>query len=139
MSDVILELSGVFKSFGKVEAKHVLKGVDLVVPRGRVVGLLGKNGAGKSTLLKCALGLMRTTSGTATVFGESSWDLSPETKARIGYVPQKLEFQAWMKVRHIIAYFGSFYPRWNSMLVESLRKRWELDADARVSTLSGGQ
>ncbi|HEX4997787.1 MAG TPA: ABC transporter ATP-binding protein [Terriglobia bacterium] len=139
MSEVILELRGVHKSFGRAGAKPVLTGVDLAISRGRVLGLLGKNGAGKTTLLKCALGLMRMSAGTATIFGEDSWNLSAEAKARIGYVPQKLEFQGWLKVRQTLAYFGSFYPRWNGVLVELLRERWELDAEARVGTLSAGQ
>ncbi len=55
-----IELVGISKSYGK---KAVLTGVDLVVPKGAVVGLLGTNGSGKTTLIKCALGLIRPQAG----------------------------------------------------------------------------
>ena len=56
MSEVAIELRGVSKAYGR---KQVLTGLDLAVPKGAVLGLLGTNGAGKTTLIKCALGLIR--------------------------------------------------------------------------------
>lgn len=53
--------------------KHVLRGVDLEIPQGSVVGLLGKNAAGKSTLIKCILGLLRIDGGTMHVFDGDAW------------------------------------------------------------------
>ncbi len=136
MSDVVLEMIGVSKSFEKTE---VLKSIDLSVARGRVVGLLGKNGAGKSTLLKCALGLMKPNSGTATIFGEDAWNLSGGAKARIGYVPQKISLYDWMRVRQMIAYYAAFYPSWNDTLTAELVEKWELQSEDRVGKLSEGQ
>lgn len=136
MTEAILELQGVSKSF---KNKSVLERIDLSIPRGSVVGLLGKNGAGKTTLLKCALGLLKTNSGTSRIFGEDSWDLSGETKARIGYVPQKIDLYAWMKVRQMISYYAAFYARWNDALTQALLSDWELDAEDRVGKLSEGQ
>src|SRR6185295_5368502 len=136
MPDAELEMKGVSKSFEKTE---VLRNIDLSVVRGRVVGLLGKNGAGKSTLLKCALGLMKPNSGTATIFGEDVWNLSGDAKARIGYVPQKISLYDWMRVRHMIAYYAAFYPSWNDGLTAELVKKWELPSDDRVGKLSEGQ
>ena len=136
MSEAILELIGITKSF---DGQPVLRGIDLAIPRGRVVGLLGKNGAGKTTLLKCALGLLKIDAGKATVFGESAWALSGPSKARIGYVPQRTELYGWMRVRQMIAYIAAFYPTWNSSLSSSLLKRWELNGEDRVGKLSEGQ
>src|SRR5216110_2753920 len=61
-----LAVSGLAKRYGAVEA---LRGVDLEVEPGELVGLLGPNGAGKSTLVKIACGLVRPTGGTASVYG----------------------------------------------------------------------
>jgi energy-coupling factor transporter ATP-binding protein EcfA2 len=72
MTDSVLELDGVTKTF---KAKTVLNRIGLTLEPGRVVGLLGKNGAGKTTLIKCAMGLLRVSSGSAKVFGEDSWSL----------------------------------------------------------------
>ena len=65
--------------------KPVLWGIDLVVPRGKLVGIVGPNGAGKSTLIKAAMGLMPMSSGWVKVFGEPV----KKNLTRIGYVPQR--------------------------------------------------
>src|SRR5262245_54422765 len=108
MTETVLELNHLGKTFGSTQA---LKDVNLSLQRGRVVGLLGKNGAGKTTLSKWAMGQLKLTSGTARLFGENPWDMSGETKARIGYVAQKVDLYDWMRVRHMIAYIAAFYPK----------------------------
>jgi ABC-2 type transport system ATP-binding protein len=126
----------VCRRFGK---KEVLRGVDLAIERGSVVGLLGKNAAGKSTLIKCLLGLLRIDSGESRIFNEDSWQLSADTKARLGYAPQEISLYAWMRVRQILEYTAAFYPRWNWALVDHLVKQWELPPEDRVAPLSAGQ
>lgn len=65
--------------------KPVLWGVDLVVPKGRLVGIIGPNGAGKSTLIKAAMGLIPASSGWIKIFGEPA----RKNLRRVGYVPQR--------------------------------------------------
>jgi manganese/zinc/iron transport system ATP- binding protein len=67
------------------QKKPVLWGIDLVVPPGRLVGIVGPNGAGKSTLIKAAMGLLPASSGWIKIFGK------PASKSftRVGYVPQR--------------------------------------------------
>ena len=67
MNETMLELRGVSKRFGH---KRVLQEVNLTLPAGSVLGLVGKNGAGKTTLLKCALGLQRPQRGDVRILGE---------------------------------------------------------------------
>jgi len=100
----------------KFESKHVLRGVDLEISPGQVVGLLGKNGSGKTTLIKCVLGLLRPSHGTVNVHGDEAWNLTAATKTRIGYVPQETASYPWMRVRHVLAYTAAFYPRWNDRI-----------------------
>lgn len=136
MSDeTVLHMREVTKTY---PGKLVLDRLELAVPAGSVVGLLGKNGAGKTTLLKCALGLIRPQVGEITVLGEPAWTLSPAAKARIGYVPQTVELYGWMDVRQMIAYTASFYPRWNHAMADRLTAKWELDLEDRVAALSVG-
>jgi ABC-2 type transport system ATP-binding protein len=137
-TDSVIRLSGVERRFGR-RATNVLDGVDLSIPRGSVVGLLGRNGSGKTTLIKCAMGLLRTDAGKARVFDEDAWDLSPEAKMRIGYVPQVVSLYPWMRVKQLIGYTASFYPTWNDDRVAHWLDEWQLDANARIGPLSVGQ
>jgi ABC-2 type transport system ATP-binding protein len=77
--------SGVRKSFGDVE---VIKGIDLVIARGSIVGLIGPSGCGKTTTVRLLVGLLAPTAGRATVFGTSSSELTAQQRQRIGYLPQ---------------------------------------------------
>jgi ABC-2 type transport system ATP-binding protein len=132
----VISAQQVFRRFGN---KEVLRGVDLAIPRGSVVGLLGKNAAGKSTLIKCLLGLIKIDAGTVHVFSDDAWRLSAESKARLGYVPQEISLYSWMRVSQIIQYTAAFYPRWNWELSNRLAAQWELPLDDRVGPLSAGQ
>ncbi len=131
-----ISVQNVVKGFG---AKSVLRGVDLQIPAGTVVGLLGTNGSGKTTLLKCLVGLLRPQSGQCELLGEPSWDLSAQAKARLGYVPQIVNLYPWMKIAELLQYTASFYSNWNDDLASRLMREWELAAGDRVGTLSVGQ
>ena len=82
-----LRLDGVETRYG---ASHVLQGVSLEVPAGRVVGLVGRNGAGKSTLLKSVMGLAPPSAGRVSFDGEDLTGLPPHAIARkgIAYIPE---------------------------------------------------
>lgn len=135
-SQTVVSAKHVRKSFGPNE---ILRGVDLEVPEGAVVGLIGTNGAGKSTLIKCLLGLLRISSGTAHVFGDDAWDLSPSTKEKLCYVPQEIRIYPWMRVEQVIDYTAAFYPTWDPQWTDSLVQRWDLPRKSLVNTLSAGQ
>ena len=136
MNEVVLRTERLRKSFG---GKEVLRGLDLAIEPGTVLGLLGANGSGKTTLIKCALGLLRATSGSASIFGEDSWSLSAAAKARIGYVPQEVTSYPWMRVRQVIAYTAAFYPHWNQAFVTTLCEQWHVPLEDRIGALSTGQ
>jgi ABC-2 type transport system ATP-binding protein len=135
-SAVVVQIDQLHKSFGN---KQVLRGVDLRIPSGTALGLLGRNGSGKTTLIKCSLGLLRPTSGSVTVLGDDAWHLSAASKARLGYVPQEVTSYPWMRVRQVIAYTAAFYPTWNQPLVDDLCRRWQMPLEDRVGPLSVGQ
>ena len=77
----LLELKGVKAAYGRIEVLH---GVDLVVPHGSVVALLGPNGGGKTTTLKVISGQMTPTSGCVHISGRHVNGASPDALARIG-------------------------------------------------------
>jgi len=92
-----LVVRGLAKRFGSVEA---LKGVDLEVGEGELVGLLGPNGAGKSTLVKIAVGLVRPTAGTAEVAGARAG--SHEARAALGYLAELFRFPGWYTADEVL-------------------------------------
>jgi ABC-2 type transport system ATP-binding protein len=134
--NAVLSFQSVVKQFG---SKRVLDSLDLEIPPGAVVGLLGTNGSGKTTLLKCAVGLLRPQSGEIRLLGEPSWNLSAAAKRRLGYVPQVVSLFPWMKVAELIRYTASFYANWSSDLSDRLVREWDLPAADRGGNLSVGQ
>ena len=92
-----LAVRGLAKRFGSVEA---LKGVDLEVGEGELVGLLGPNGAGKSTLVKIAVGLVRPSAGTAAVAGAPAG--SHAARAALGYLAELFRFPGWYTADEVL-------------------------------------
>ena len=119
--------------------QRVLDGLDWAMPAGQVVGLLGRNGAGKTTLIETLLGLRDPDAGRAVLFGQPSKQLDDAARARIGYVPQRSDLFEWMTADQLLAYFRSFYPRWNAAKVDGLMSRWDIARDKPIGKLSGGQ
>lgn len=129
------ELRDVTRRFGATVALHR---VTLAVPRGSIVGLVGRNGSGKTTLLRHVTGLQLPTSGECVTLGRGTAELGPAELARIGVVHQDGPFIYWMRVEQHIRYVASFYPRWDRALERRLVRELELDVRARVATLSPG-
>jgi len=131
-----VSLQGLSVAFG---AQRVLDGLDWTLPAGRVVGLLGRNGAGKTTLIETLLGLREPDAGQARLYGQPSQALPDAVRARIGYVPQRSDLFEWLTADQLLAYFRSFYPRWNDAKVQGLMSRWDIARDKPIGKLSGGQ
>lgn len=121
------------------EGANVLKGVDLELVPGSVLGLIGRNGAGKSTLIRALLGLLNPLAGGAFVFDEPALKMSDSVKERIGYVPQQPEALAWLTAAQMFDYLGRFYPRWDHEFCRSMLERWKLPAQRTLGKLSPGE
>ena len=131
-----LSLQGLRVAFGR---QTVLDGLDWSLRTGQVVGLLGRNGSGKTTLIETLLGLREPDAGRATMFGQPSVAVDDDIRARIGYVPQRSDLFEWLTADQLLAYFRSFYPRWNTAKVDGLMSRWDIARDKPIGKLSGGQ
>ena len=92
-----LAVRGLAKRYGRIEA---LRGVDLEVEPGELVGLLGPNGAGKSTLVKIACGLVRPTRGSAEILGSRAG--SPPARASLGYLAELFRFPGWYTADEVL-------------------------------------
>ncbi len=139
MNTALVDLIAVEKSFA---TQHVLRGLDWHIEKGQIVGLLGRNGAGKSTLLECMLGLRELDGGSVTLMGDPVMALTDQTRAQIGYVPQKFDLFEWMTPDQMLNYFKALYPHWNDAKVDGLMERWGFNGRTRhkkISDFSGGE
>ncbi len=133
--NAVFEARQLTKRFGSTTA---LDNLSLEIPRGSLVGLIGRNGSGKTTLLHHVTGLQLPTSGECRTFGIASGKLEDDHMARIGFVAQDIRLLAWMRVKDHLAYVGSFYERWDHGLADRLREELELDPEQKVGDLSKG-
>lgn len=133
---MVLGARGLGKSIG---GRAVLRDITFDVPRGQVVGLVGKNGAGKSTLFDLLLGFALPDVGECSVLGESSRALSAAVRARIGFVPQQDELSGLLTGTQQLALVSALHGRWNAALVARLAHEWEVPLERRIGRLSGGE
>ena len=129
----VLECTNINKSYRKNHP--VLTNLNLSIPAGRIVGLLGPNGCGKSTLIKMIAGILQPNSGEITVDGNPVGDKSC---ALISYLPERTYFGNAMKVSEIIKYFEDFYSDFDSERAKVLFNDLGIDINAKLKTLSKG-
>ncbi|MEO8672661.1 MAG: ABC transporter ATP-binding protein [Tahibacter sp.] len=95
----MIRLEKLSKTFA---GKHALRQVDLHLPRGEMWGLLGPNGAGKTTLFRILMGILKPTSGTATVAGLDAFDDRLAVKRVLGFLPDEPTFHSYLTGREIL-------------------------------------
>jgi ABC-2 type transport system ATP-binding protein len=137
MTDYIIETTQLCKSF---KGQPALRGLDLRVPVGSIFGFLGRNGAGKTTTIKTLMGLLRSDSGTARVFGipVTDADRSIEIRRRIGFVTEDKELYPYMTVEQIIRFTRPFFPKWRDDLERRYLQMFELPPKRKIPDLSKG-
>ena len=128
----ILEIKNLNVTLGN---KEILKDINLTIPKGKIVGLLGKNGAGKSTLIKSINDLLTPSSGSILVKGNK---IGVESKKIISYLPERTYLNKQMKVSEVIAYFKDFYDDFDENKAEKLLKDLDLDINGTLSKMSKG-
>jgi ABC-2 type transport system ATP-binding protein len=132
---MVLAARGLTKSYGRA---YALRGLDLAVERGEILGYLGPNGAGKTTTIRLLLGLLRPTSGSAQVFGLDCWGDRVAIKRRIGYLPGDVRLYESLSARRHLELAEALRGgpgRWRE-LVERLDL--DLALDQRVKSYSKG-
>lgn len=115
--------------------KKILKDVNLTIPKGKIIGLLGKNGMGKTTFIKLINDLLTPTSGEVLINGERP---NMNSKKVISYLPERTYLDKSMKVSQIITFFDEFYSNFNKEKAIRLLKDLDLDINAKVSKMSKG-
>ena len=126
-----IELKGLKKSF----PDFTLGPVDLAVPEGTILGLIGENGAGKSTTIKLMLGLLRTDGGSITILGQDAKKLD---KNEIGVVLDEPGFPSLLNAKEIRSFLKDIYRNWDDSLWQDYMRRFELPQEKKFSEFSKG-
>lgn len=128
----LLECKNLCKEF---DNKPVLQDVNLKIPRGKIIGLLGKNGAGKSTLIKLINDLLTPTRGEILINGKKP---GVKSKEIISYLPERTYLDKEMTIKQVIKYFKEFYENFDSQKAIKLLKDLDLDINKKISKMSKG-
>ena len=128
----LVECKKLCKSY---DEKQVLKDVNLKIPKGKIIGLLGKNGTGKTTLIKLINDLLTPTSGEVLIKGKKP---GVESKDIIAFLPERTYLDREMSVKDAIKYFEEFYTNFDSKKAVKLLKDLDLDMNSKISKMSKG-
>ena len=123
---------------------EILKGIDLVVREGEIVGIIGPNGAGKSTLLKAIAGLLAPSAGRIYLRGRDITGQAPRDISRFGlaYVPQEFNIFPTMSVRENLEIGGYIDRKKTGRRIDDLFARFPMLGEKKrhaARTLSGGE
>lgn len=130
--NTILECRSLSKRFVTTEA---LKGINLTLERGKIIGLLGPNGSGKTTMIKLANGLIKPTNGEILIDGKRP---SIETKRKVAYLPERTYLPEWMTVQNALDYFSDFYDNFSREKANDMLNRLGIKTSDRLKTMSKG-
>lgn len=128
----ILECKGLTKKYRNTLA---LSNLNLILERGKIIGLLGPNGSGKTTLIKLINGLITPTEGCILI---NNMEPSVETRKIVSYLPEQTYLNDWMKVSELIAFFKDFYSDFVSERAFEMLHHLEINPDTMLRTLSKG-
>lgn len=129
----MIKIQGLTKYYGKTKG---IENLDLSIKEGEVFGLLGPNGAGKTTTIRMLMGLLKPTSGLATINGLDCWNDSEKVKEITGYIPGDVHLYPNETGNSMIKIFGGI--RKNSKLSKDLIERFDFDPTKRIKSLSKG-
>lgn len=128
----LLECKNLTKRYG---SKRGVDNINLVLGRGRIVGLLGPNGSGKTTLIKMIAGLLSPTSGELLINGKS---IGVESKLSVAYLPDVTYLDESKKVKDILDYFDDFYSNFNMKRAIDMLEALHINPKERLKTMSKG-
>lgn len=135
-TEYVIETEALSKRYGR---KLALDHLDLRIPRGRIHAIVGANGAGKSTLFRILLGFLPQTAGEARILGRDSQRLTPQDRARIGFVNEEHTLPGWMRVAAVKDMHRRQYPRWNEAAFENVLGHYHVFPEQKVGQLSRGE
>jgi ABC-2 type transport system ATP-binding protein len=130
-----ISLRGVQKTY----ADFALAPLDLELPTGQIMGLVGANGAGKSTIMRILMGLIRADAGSVSVCGHRLPEAQVAAKRDVGYAAEDMRLYKSQTLRWHMDFVRRVYSDWDAPYAEKLLVRFDLHAHQRVGGFSHGQ
>ncbi len=130
-----IETKQLTKYYGK--ARGIID-VDLAVEEGEIFGFIGPNGAGKSTTIRTLLGLIKKTSGSASVFGMDCEKDKVKILSEVGYLPGEVFYYDNMRAVDLLRYSASFYKKDCTKRIAELADALSLDLNKKIEDMSLG-
>jgi len=129
-----LEISNLQKKFGSFGVENV----SFTLPKGFIMGFVGKNGAGKTTTIKAILNMIQRDSGEIKIFGKDNITHEAEVKQRIGIVMDSPFYEENWTLTQVGRALKPFYPTWDDFKFKKMLVDFSLDPNKRVKELSRG-
>ena len=131
----LVETQNLSKQFGAITA---LRDCSIDIPQGTIFGLLGPNGAGKSTFIRLLMGMMKPTSGTATIGGLNCHSKSLQVRKQISYLPGDVRLDRHYKGRDLLRIMTSIRKDGSFQQATDIADFLALDLSRRVRSMSTG-
>ena len=136
MTETAFELSGISRAY----PHFALQDMNLMLPKGEIMGLIGPNGAGKSTTIRILMGLVRPDSGSVSVLGHAVPQHQVAAKYGIGYASEDMRLYKKATVQWHMDFVRTIYPQqWDQAYAEALLKRFDVLPQQKIKGLSHGQ
>ncbi len=133
----VISVKGLSQRYGN--GRLIYDDLSFEVPKGRILGLLGKNGTGKTTTINILMGYLRPLRGECRIFGEDITSLSSATRSRIALLIEGHVQYSFMTISGIEKFYSKFYPRWNREAYYELMKKLQVSEGQKIASMSCGQ
>lgn len=126
------------KLIKKYDTGFTLGSIDLDIPSGVIVGLIGENGAGKTTLIKSILNILKIDDGSIKMFDKDVSKFDGDVKEDVGVVLDDMFLPEVLLVRDLDSVFKGIYSSWDTSLYNEYLNAFKLDKNSKIKTLSKG-
>lgn len=119
----------------KYLTKHALSDVNVTIPEGKIIGLVGSNGSGKSTLMKMIAGLVAPSEGSVTINQER---VTRRTANKVAYLSELDTYYSFYSVKETVTFFASQFPDFDTEKAYEILEFMDVDKEQKVKHLSKG-
>lgn len=133
----LIECTNLTHYYGK---RLIYRDLNFSVPKGRILGLLGKNGTGKTTTINILSGYLKPYSGDCLIFGQPANAINPEVRKKIGLLIEGHVQYQFMNISQIENFYSAFYPgQWKKEAYYELMNKLKVSPSQKINKMSNGQ